>query len=210
MCLSSAHDEDGLEGNMRSILAAITGLMIFGCASISWASEVKIGDDGLHKPDWFSLTFKDIPEDIAAAKEQGKRLALIIEQRGCIYCKEVHENILTDPEVRDFIKEHYMVVQYNLHGAEEIVDTDGETLTEKMAGRKWRMLFTPTILFMPEDPPEDGLDAASAAVAMMPGAFRKNTFLEMFVWVYNKGYEGEEGFQEYYNRRWRERHGATE
>ena len=184
-------------------------------AGIAWltlaapAAAFTIGDDGLHKEDWFSLTFKDIAEDIATAKESGKRLALIVEQRGCIYCKEVHEVVLQDPEVRDYIKEHFMVVQYNLHGSEEVTDTDGEVLTEKGAARKWRLLFTPTILFMPEDPPE-GADAASAAVAMMPGAFKKGTFLEMFVWVNDKGYEGEEDFQTYYNRRWREKHGSDE
>ena len=184
-------------------------------AGIAWlalaapAAAFTIGDDGLHKEDWFSMTFKDIAEDIATAKESGKRLALIVEQRGCIYCKEVHEVVLQDPEVRDYIKEHFMVVQYNLHGSEEVTDTDGEVLTEKGAARKWRLLFTPTILFMPEDPPE-GVDAASAAVAMMPGAFKKGTFLEMFVWVNDKGYEGEEDFQTYYNRRWREKHGSDE
>ena len=173
------------------------------------AAAVEIGDDGLHKEDWFSLTFKDIAEDIATAKENGKRLALIVEQRGCIYCKEVHEVLLQDPEVRDYIKEHFMVVQYNMHGAEEVTDTDGEVLTEKAAARKWRLLFTPTIMFMPEDPPE-GDDAGRAAVAMMPGAFKKGTFLEMFIWVNDKGYEGEEGFQTYYNRRYRERHGGAD
>ena len=184
-------------------------------AGIAWlalaapAAAFTIGDDGLHKEDWFSITFKDIAEDIATAKESGKRLALIVEQRGCIYCKEVHEVVLQDPEVRDYIKEHFMVVQYNLHGSEEVTDTDGEVLTEKGAARKWRLLFTPTILFMPEDPPE-GVDAATAAVAMMPGAFKKGTFLEMFVWVNDKGYEGDEDFQTYYNRRWREKHGSDE
>lgn len=182
-------------------------VLALGIVPIAQAAEV--GDDGLHKEDWFSLTFKDINEDILAAKEAGKRLALIFEQRGCIYCKEVHEVVLADPEVRDYIKENFMVVQYNLHGSEEVIDTDGETLSEKEVARKWRLLFTPTILFMPEDPPE-GQDAAAAAVAVMPGAFKKGTFLEMFIWVRDKGYEGDEGFQTYYNRRWREKHGGAD
>ena len=177
--------------------------------SATVAGAARIGDDGLHKEDWFTITFRDIAEDIEAAKAEGKRLAIIFEQRGCIYCKEVHEVVLADPEVRDYIKANYMVVQYNLHGQEEVTDTDGEVLTEKGAARKWRLLFTPTILFMPEDPPE-GVDAATAAVAMMPGAFKKGTFLEMFVWVNDKGYEGDEDFQTYYNRRWREKHGSDE
>ena len=182
---------------LRSAIFAL----VLAIAPLAQAAE--LGDDGLHKEDWFSLTFKDINEDILAARQAGKRLALIFEQRGCIYCKEIHENVLSDPQVRDYIKENFMVVQYNLHGSEEVVDTDGETLTEKAVARKWRLLFTPTILFMPEDPPE-GVDAGQAAVAMMPGAFKQKTFTEMFIWVRNKGYEKEESFQNYYNRRFNE------
>ena len=186
-------------------LIALTGAlwMAFAMHAAAW----EIGDDGLHKEEWFSLTFKDIAEDIETAKENGKRLALIVEQRGCIYCKEIHEVVLADPEVRDYIKEHFMVVQYNMHGSEEVTDTDGDVLTEKQAAKKWRLLFTPTVMFMPEDPPED-MDAGEAAVAMMPGAFKKGTFLEMFIWVNDKGYEGEESFQTYYNRRYWEKRGG--
>lgn len=174
-------------------------------ASMGWAAI--LGDDGLHKEDWFSITFRDIGEDIAAAAEEGKRLVLIIEQRGCIYCKKVHEEILSDPEVRDYIKANYKVVQYNLYGDEEVVDIDGEVLTEKTATRKWSIAFTPTILFMPEEAAE-GLDARQAAVATMPGAFQKGTFLDMFTWVREKRYESDEDFQRYHARRIRQRQDA--
>lgn len=157
------------------------------------------GDDGLHKEDWFALTFRDIGEDIAQAKSQGKRLAIVIEQRGCIYCRQMHETLLSDPEVRDYIKANYMVVQYNMFGDEEVTDTDGAVLTEKKAARKWGYLFTPTIVFLPEDPPQDQ-SVAQAAVAVMPGAFGKWTFLDMFKWVREKGYETDEPFQIYHAR----------
>ena len=34
----------------------------------------------------------------------------------------------------------------------------------------------------------------------MPGAFGKGTFLDMFNWVREKGYEGDEHFQKYHAR----------
>ena len=185
---------------MKRILVIWVAAMLAGLSTVMPASAFTIGEDGLHKQEWFSLTFKDINDDIAAARDKGKRLVLMIEQRGCIYCKEVHENLLTDPMVRDYIKDNFMVVQYNMHGDEEVIDTDGEELTEKSAVRKWRLLFTPTFIFLPEEPVEDR-DALSASVAVMPGAFKKKTFTEMFIWVRNKGYEKEETFQNYYNRR---------
>lgn len=163
----------------------------------AWSSE--IGEDGLHKEDWFSLTFRDVAEDIAAAKEEGKRLVMIFEQRGCIYCAQMHEKLLADPEVSDFIKANFKVVQYNMFGDEEVTDLDGEVLTEKTAARKWGYVFTPTLMFLPEEAPE-GMTAAEAAVATMPGAFGKWTFLNMFKWVSEKGYQGDEHFQKYHAR----------
>ena len=163
------------------------------------AHAAQIGEDGLHKEDWFAITFRDIAEDIRSASEQGKRLAIVFEQRGCIYCAQMHEKILSDPEVRDFIEKNFVVIQYNMFGDEEVTDLDGEVLTEKTAARKWGFVFTPTIVFLPEEAPE-GLNVQQAAVQIMPGAFGKWTFLNMFRWVREKGYEGEEHFQKYHAR----------
>lgn len=170
-------------------------------------SAAEVGDDGLHKQDWFSVTFRDLNEDLEAANENGKRLVMFFEQRGCIYCREVHEKVLSDPEVSNFIKENFMVVQYNLYGDEEVIDFNGDALTEKTAARKWGVLFTPTIMFMPEGS-DDSKTAQQQAVALMPGAFRKGTFLDMFKWVHQKGYEGDEGFQQFHARSIRERASA--
>lgn len=162
-------------------------------------TAAEMGDDGIHKEAWFADTFRDIAEDMETAKADGKRLAIIFEQRGCIYCAAMHEKILSDPEVSDYIKANFMVVQYNMFGDKEVTDLDGEELTEKSASRKWGFVFTPTIVFLPEEKPE-GKTAAQAAVAIMPGAFGKLTFLNMFKWVREKGYEGEEHFQKYHAR----------
>lgn len=163
------------------------------------AAAAEVGEDGLHKQDWFTITFRDIAEDIEQARSEGKRLALTFEQRGCIYCRAMHEKILSDPEVRDYLRENFMIVQYNMFGDEEVTDLDGDVLTEKTAARKWGYVFTPTIVFLPEEAP-DGATVAEAAVATMPGAFGKWTFLNMFRWVREKGYEGDEHFQHYHAR----------
>ncbi|MCB2105160.1 MAG: thioredoxin, partial [Rhodobacteraceae bacterium] len=64
-------------------LRAIAAALIFAATP---ALAVELGDDGLHKPDWLRETFKDLREDLAEANAEGKRLMIIIEQRGCIYC----------------------------------------------------------------------------------------------------------------------------
>ncbi|CTQ66004.1 thioredoxin family protein [Roseibium alexandrii] len=180
---------------IKSFAAAAVCLTLGHTAGLT----APLGEDGLHKQPWFTITFKDIAEDIQTASDEGKRLALVFEQRGCIYCKAMHEKLLSDPEVTDYIKEHFIVVQYNMFGDEEVIDIDGEELTEKTAARKWGYVFTPTIVFLPEDIPEDGT-VADSAVATMPGSFGKWTFLNMFRWVNEKGYESDEHFQKYHAR----------
>ncbi|WP_195822726.1 thioredoxin family protein [Roseobacter sp. MH60115] len=166
----------------------------------------ELGDDGLHKTDWMRDTFKDLREDLAEANDEGKRLVLMVEQRGCIYCTKMHEEVFPRADIASYIAENFFVVQVNLHGDTEITDFDGETLSEKQAARKWGLLFTPSILFLPEEV-DAGATAQSAAVALMPGAFGPGTTLDMFTWVYEKRYalDSEEDFQRYHARRIQER-----
>ncbi len=175
-------------------------------------AAAEMGDDGLHKQNWMRDTFKDLNEDLAEANAEGKRLVVMVEQRGCIYCAKMHEEVFSQEEVASYIRDNFFVVQINLHGDTEMTDFDGETLTEKQAARKWGLLFTPSILFLPEEI-EDGATAQSAAVALMPGAFGAGTTLDMFTWVNEKRYatDSEEDFQRYHARRIQERqNGSTD
>ena len=184
-------------------LLMVLGLML-GLAMPVAAAELV--DDGLHKQPWMRDTFRDLREDLAEANAEDKRLVLFFEQRGCIYCRKMHEEVFSDPAISDYIAENYFVVQLNLHGDIEVTDFDGDMLAEKAMARKWGILFTPTILFLPEEVPE-GATASEVAVATMPGAFGKGTSIDMFTWVAEKRYllDNGEDFQRYHARRIQER-----
>lgn len=180
---------------MRHFMAALaTGLAL---ALPAFGSE--LGDDGLHKPDWLRDTFRDMREDLTEANAEGKRLMIIWEQRGCIYCKKMHEEVFPDPQIDALIRENYFVVQMNLFGDVEVTDFDGTVLPEKDMAVRWGVVFTPTMMFMPEEVPE-GKTAAQAAVVSMPGAFGKGTTRALFMWVHDHGYESGEHFQKYVAR----------
>ena len=194
------------EIEMKRLFVLLLCCFAIGGAIATKVQAAKIGEDGLHKQAWFSITFKDVREDIEAAKQAGKRLAIIVEQRGCIYCKKLHETVLSDPAIAKYIADNFMVVQYNMFGDEEVIDLDGKTLTEKTAIRRWGLAYTPTVLFMPEDAPSSvaasgGITARSIAVYVIPGAFGKATTLHMFMWVREKGYLKNEPFQKYHARK---------
>ncbi|MEZ5779573.1 MAG: thioredoxin family protein [Paracoccaceae bacterium] len=160
------------------------------------ALGVELGDDGLHKPDWLRDTFKDLREDLAEANAEGKRFLIIVEQRGCIYCTKMHEEIFPDPEIDALIRENYFVVQMNLFGDVEVTDFDGTVLPEKEMAQRWSVVFTPTMIFLPEEV-ADGQTAAEAAVVAMPGAFGKGTTAALLTWVKDHEYESGVHFQKY-------------
>lgn len=181
---------------LTSIIAA--GFMMLATPVLAAAP---MGDDGLHKPEWLHDTFKDMSEDLETAKSEGKRLLIIWEQRGCIYCKKMHEEVFPDPEITALLEDKYFVVQMNLFGDVEVTDFDGTALSEKEMARRWGIMFTPTMMFMPDTLPEKGKTAAQAAVVSMPGAFGKYTTKSLLTWVLEKGYDGDEHFQKYLARK---------
>ena len=182
---------------------------ILACLAICFSTTLlaaELGDDGLHKPDWFRETFKDLPEDYAEAASEGKRLLIIVEQRGCLYCSDMHEKTFPDPRVKTLLEEDYFPVQINLHGDIEIVDLDGDVMSEKAAARKWGVLFTPTMILMPLQL-DDSESVVDQAAAIMPGAFSPGTTGDLLTWVKEKRYldQSEEDFQRYHARMIRER-----
>ena len=187
----------------RFILTLVAGLLALPALA-------EIGDDGLHKQPWMRDTFKDLREDLDEANAEGKRLVLFFEQRGCIYCRKMHEEVFSDQAISDYIGENFFVVQMNLYGDIEVVDFDGESLSEKDMARKWRVMFTPNIVFLPEEVPE-GANAMDVAVAVMPGAFGKGTTKDMFTWVQEKRYllDNGEDFQRYHARMIQERNNGS-
>ncbi|MEE9333000.1 MAG: thioredoxin family protein [Granulosicoccaceae bacterium] len=190
------------------VIASVLTYSAITTAFVTAQANVPVGEDGLHKPDWLSISFRDVSEDIAEAAENSKRHIILFEQQGCIYCEKMHKTVLQDPEVVAYIKEHFVVIQYNLYGDEEVTDTDGDVLTEKTASEKWGINFTPTWMFMPEQL-DGNSHAADAADGNMYGAFGKGTFLDMLTWINQNGFDSDEGFQRFHSRRISERQAAA-
>ena len=184
--------------NLMVAAGAAAGAMALG-RNREAAAAVKMNDDGLHVQDWFIDSFLDMREDVMAAHEAGRNYAVIIEQRGCPYCKKTHEVNFAHPKVAEYIPANFDMVQLNLHGSRAVTDFDGEELEERAIARKWKANFTPTILFF--TPPEqigEGKSGRDIEAARLPGYFRPFTFLQMFKFV-REGRYVESNFQAYLN-----------
>ena len=172
---------------LTSLVLAVTFFMV------PRAEAATLNESGLHVQPWFSDSFLILAEDIEDAAQNGKRLAVFFEQRGCPYCKEMHEVNLARDEISDYIRKHFMVVQLNLWGSREVTDIDGKAMEERELARRWRVNFTPTVVFLPTP---DEIAKGETEVARMPGYFKPFHFLSMFEFVHQGAYT-DQNFQRY-------------
>ena len=165
----------------------------------SIAYGAKLGEDGLYEEPWIIETFMDLHEDLEEANDNDKRLLILFEQQGCGYCKKMHEKVYSVPEIAAKLQDDFLVLRINIFGDLEVTDFDGQVLPEKEIVKKWGVMFTPTMMFFPEQVPES-ITAAKASVVTMPGAFAKGTTSLLLDWILLKGYEGEEHLQKFIAR----------
>lgn len=168
--------------------------------------EPFMGDDGLYHQSWFTQSFLDLREDHAEAKSEGRRFAVIFEQRGCIYCARMHTEVLSERYVNDYVREAFSIVQLDLWGAREVTDFDGTRLTEKKLAERWGIRVTPTIVFFKESlPSATKAWGPSLEVIRLPLSFGSAAFVDLFGWVRARIYETGTTFQRFHVARMAER-----
>ena len=151
---------------------------------------------GLHTQEWFLNTFLNLREDAEEAASEGKKLVILWEQKGCPYCREIHRKNLRIPEIVNYIRKNFNVIQLNLWGDKEVTDFDGEITTEKKLAKKYRVQFTPTIQFFPENSASSvSKTGQQLEVWRLTGYWKPFHFMNSFVYVHEKGYIKEPSFQ---------------
>jgi hypothetical protein len=164
------------------------------------------GDDGIYHQKWFVQSFFDLREDFADAKAQGKRLAIIFEQRGCIYCVKMHTEVLKKRYINDYVRNNFAVIQFDMWGSRDVTDFDGQKMPEKKLAERWGIMFTPTVIFFNEDIDDmTGQWGQPLEVARMNLGIGAGTFYDMFTWVRAKVYEKDRNFQRFHLQRYDER-----
>ena len=172
---------------MRRLVPIFAALFFMGAAAN--AGEVKVGGDGLYHQDWFLQSFLDLKEDLQEAADSGKRMVVLWEQKGCPYCKELHQVNFADPAIRKYIQENFIVLQMDIWGARPVTDFDGQELSEKQLARRYGVRYTPTIQFLPATvAATEGKTGKALEVARMPGYLKPAPFLIMFRYVQEKAY----------------------
>ena len=153
-------------------------------------AEAVMTDDGFYREPWFLESFLELADDLAAASENKKRLAVMWELRGCPYCKETHLVNFAKPEIASYIRERFEIVQLNIIGSREVTDFDGEKLTEKKFAQKYGVRGVPVFQFFPDSAAGLAHKAPrEREVARGQGYIEPQPFLDMFRFVADRAYE---------------------
>lgn len=185
--------------------AALAGLMCLTLAAPSHAADEQaaatVNEDGMYTQDWFLESFLELREDLDESAGEGKRFAILWEQRGCPYCRETHLVNFAVPEIHNFVKDGFNVVQLNIHGTREVTDFDGQKMSEAELATKYGVRYTPTVTFYHEKPGASGASGTpgtskkitweTAELSRMTGYYKPFHFLAVFKYVREKAYKGQ-------------------
>ena len=173
-------------------------LMAGGAVALSSATQLArpagaaavMTDDGFYREDWFLDSFLELADDLKTTTASGKQLAVVWEQRGCPYCRETHLVNFARKDIESFVRDHFEVVELNLHGSRIVTDFDGAKLGEKLLAAKYGIRGTPTIQFFPDR----GQDLAVKSprdreVNRIQGYLAPHDFIRMFAFVADHAYE---------------------
>src|SRR5437588_7692665 len=160
-------------------------------------AEPVLTEDGLYRQPWFLESFLELADDLKGAVKVDKRFAIMWELRGCPYCRETHLVNFARPDIEEYVKTNFEILQLNIVGSRKVTDFDGAEMSEKALAAKYGVRFTPTFQFFPESPAGlAGKAPDKREVARAPGYMRPDDFLALFRFVREKGYEAK-SFRDY-------------
>ena len=148
-------------------------------------------EEDLVYPEWFKLSIGDLKEDIREAAEAGKHgIMIYFGQKLCAYCEQFLQVNLGAPDIERYIREHYDIIPIDIWGIEDIVDTNGETYSERQLSLRYKTNFTPSLVFYNLD---------GKPVFRLRGYYPPYKFRAALQYV-TEGFYKEETFKEYLDR----------
>jgi len=142
-------------------------------------------------PDWFKLSFGDLRDDLKNAKASGKQgMITYFGQKRCAYCEQFIKTSLSDPDIVNYLRQHFDVIAFDIWGIDDIIDTDGKKYTERELSLHYKTNFTPSLVFYDEN---------GKPVFRLRGFYPPYKFRAALEYVTDKFYE-KETFSEYFAR----------
>ncbi len=132
----------------------LTLLLVVFMSSTANSSDTQqgrfLGAETAEKPAWFKDSFLEFEDDVTEASASGRRVMLYFHQDGCPYCARLIEENFADPQLKQYIQQHFDGISLNLWGDREVVSVGGRNFTEKTFAAALKVQYTPTLIFLDE------------------------------------------------------------
>ncbi len=98
---------------------------------------------------FFNDSFGNFQEELELARDEGKKgIMLFFEMDECPFCHWMKQNVLNQPEVQAWFREHFLLFPVDVEGDVEVTTFDGETMPMKdFAFKVNRVRATPVFAF---------------------------------------------------------------
>lgn len=118
------------------------GLML--CLS-AFAAGAETRDVQQH---FFNQHLGDFKAELSTAKQEGKQgILLMFEMEECPFCHRMKQTILSQSEVQDYYRKHFLIFSVDTEGANALVDFSGKETSEKKFALDLRVRATPVFIF---------------------------------------------------------------
>lgn len=132
-------------------------LLLFPATVMASSDDALQFDDTLLEeeliyPDWFELSSGDLRDDLKDAIAEGKQgIIIYFGQKRCAYCEKFLKLDLGTADISQYVQENFKVIPVDIWGIEDIIDTDGESYSERDLSIKYETNFTPSLIFYDKD-----------------------------------------------------------
>lgn len=120
----------------------ILGLVLLFSANMAFA-EMRDAQNYFFQP-----KLGDFKAELDTAKKTGKTgVLLMFMMEECPFCARMESTILSQPEVQDYYRKHFLIYEMDVKGDTSMIDFQGVATTEKAFALKQRARATPTFIF---------------------------------------------------------------
>jgi thioredoxin-related protein len=97
---------------------------------------------------FFEQMLGDLSEELETARDDGKKgLFVFFEMDECPFCHRMKKTVLNQPDIQDYFKENFHSISIDVEGDLDIVDLEGNDVTQKEFASRYRIRATPVMAF---------------------------------------------------------------
>lgn len=117
-------------------------LALFLLVSPAWAEPHEASDG------FFNEKFGDLKAELETARKTGKTgILLMFEMDECPFCHRMRINVLNQPEVQSYFRQHFLIFSIDTRGDTALTDFSGKAGSEKSFADSQRARATPVFIF---------------------------------------------------------------